>query len=352
MEFKRLKLIKKIINSNFHELSLPYKLTFVATDRCNHKCKICNIWSSAKKEESKIEDIEAFFKKADYFSWISLTGGEIFLRQDIYDICVIISKNVKDACFLTFPTNGFLTEDIISNVKKIVELNFSKIVVSISLDGPPRLNDELRGVSGAWDRAVRTFVELKKIKNRKLSVNFGHTVSGYNIDSMKETMESVKKVYPELSLKDFHVNLAFNAERYVNTGSDKIEIKDEKRIMDQLNLYKNKKIFLLDPISMIDCLHVKLLNKYIRSKKTPLPCLSLGASCLVDVDWNVYPCFNFNEKAGNLKEFDFDLKKIWAAYPRKNLRDSIKKGHCPSCWTPCESFQTILGNLPKAVFEK
>jgi len=346
-----LKFAAKAAGSNFADPQLPYKLTMVLTGRCNNRCKSCNIWQNQNANDSLIEDIERFFKKSNFFSWISLTGGEIFLRNDVFSVCKIIKDNVKDVCFLTFPTNGYLTEKILADVDRILGLNFNKVVVSVSLDGPLDMHNTLRGVDGSWDRALKTFCGLKAVKNRRFAVNFGFTISNYNMRSIGKTIESIKAAYPKFSLKDLHLNLAFNAERYSNMDNKGILCTDSDGLISELTTYQeNKK--LLDPISVIDYLHVKFLKRYIKSGRTPLPCMSLASSCLVDVDWNVYPCFNFNVKAGNLKENDFDLAKLWASGIRRAVRARVKAGDCPHCRTPCESFQTILGNMPRAFFSK
>jgi len=345
---KTIRLFTKVIGSNFSDRRLPYKLTWAMTDRCNHRCKVCNIWKGPKADDSSLEEIESFFEKAPFFSWISLTGGEIFLRDDIYEICRIISGRVRDICFLTFPTNGFLTDKIVGDIEKIIGLNFNKVVASISLDGPPLLHDELRGIPGAWEKAVRTFILLKKIKSKKFSVNFGYTISNYNLLSISDTVRALREVYPGFSLKDFHINLAFNAGRYLNLNDRNIAINDREALIKQLGAYQKRKP-LNDLLSVIDYTHVRLLKRFIRSGRTPLPCLSLASSCFIDSGWNLYPCFNFDSRIGNLKEAGFDFKKLWDDPERIKVRDMIKAGGCPQCWTPCESYQTILGNLARVL---
>ncbi len=298
-----------------------------------------------------LEEIELFFKKNRFFSWISLTGGEIFIRNDIYDICKIICDNANDVCFLTFPTNGLLTDRIVETAEKISKLRFDRIVISVSLDGPPHLHDKIRGVDNAWNKAMSTFTALKRIKARNLSVNFGYTLSNYNMLNIDEAIKSASAAYPDLSSKDFHINLAFNAERYMNLDNADIIIKDYKELMRQLDMYQKKKM-LADSVSLIDYLHVRLLKKYLLTKKVPLPCLSLASSCLIDSDWTVYPCFNFSAKVGNLKEVGFELERLWSEPMRNKIRNDIRQMKCPHCWTPCEAYQTILGSIKGAIFER
>ena len=100
-------LLGKIFQSNFQTLSLPYKLTFAITYQCNQKCIYCNIWNKPERQELSIEDFDRFFRNSDELSWIHLTGGEIFLRDDLLDIIRIIFKQSKHLYLVQFPTNGY-----------------------------------------------------------------------------------------------------------------------------------------------------------------------------------------------------------------------------------------------------
>ena len=48
---------------------------------------------------------------------------------------------------------------------------------------------------------------------------------------------------------------------------------------------------------------------------------------------------------GNIKDYDFDLKKMLSDGEAVKVRDEISKGICPHCWTPCEAYQTIIANF-------
>ncbi|HEX7778684.1 MAG TPA: SPASM domain-containing protein, partial [Vicinamibacterales bacterium] len=64
--------------------------------------------------------------------------------------------------------------------------------------------------------------------------------------------------------------------------------------------------------------------------------------------WNLYPCSIWDEKVGNLRESGFDLQGLWDSHRRRELREDVVQERCSHCWTPCEAYPTILGNLFKA----
>ena len=80
-------LAARTLKSNFKRLDFPYKLTYATTYWCNYRCQTCNIWKMKPKDEMKLEEIRTFFKKAQHFLWVDLTGGEVSIRKDFVDIC-------------------------------------------------------------------------------------------------------------------------------------------------------------------------------------------------------------------------------------------------------------------------
>ena len=94
-------LAKNILKANLGRLDQPYKLTFALTSKCNYRCQTCNIWQKPPQDELSPSEIELLFKKAPNFSWIDLTGGEVFLRRDFVDIVEIIPPIRRASCSCT-----------------------------------------------------------------------------------------------------------------------------------------------------------------------------------------------------------------------------------------------------------
>jgi MoaA/NifB/PqqE/SkfB family radical SAM enzyme len=66
----------------------------------------------------------------------------------------------------------------------------------------------------------------------------------------------------------------------------------------------------------------------MKEKRQIIPCFSGFASAQVAPDGDVWPCCIKAEPMGNLREHDFDFKKIWLSEKANNLRKSIKNGEC------------------------
>jgi len=42
------------------------------------------------------------------------------------------------------------------------------------------------------------------------------------------------------------------------------------------------------------------------------------------------------------------VQAMWDGHRRRELREEVVGERCSHCWTPCEAYPTILGNLFKA----
>jgi len=77
-----------------------------------------------------------------------------------------------------------------------------------------------------------------------------------------------------------------------------------------------------------------LIPKYLKTKKCPLKCQELNASCFIEPDGSIYPCTIFPRKIGNVRKF----KTAWKEGGK--LSKMIREKKCPRCWTPCLSIYT------------
>lgn len=337
---KEIVLAKNILLSNIKRLSLPYKLTFPITYLCNSKCQNCQIWKRKPKNELSLKEIQKFFKENNQFLWIDISGGEPFIRQDVVEISKAIIKNCKNLYMLHFPTNGLLPDLTVKRIAQIARLKPSKFVISVSLDGPPKLYKKLRGVDG-FEKALETYKRIKRIPG--VEVFLGMTLSSENYDKIDEIFAAVKEKIPSLKYKDFHINVYHTSEHYYgNTGNTL----PKKEVLIELKCFAKKKgVPFIDPVMFLEHKYISYIKKYFTTGKTPLPCQALNASIFLDPQGNVYPCSMYNLKLGNIREKS--LIRIWKE--SEKIRGNIYKGKCPQCWTPCEAYQTILGNLVKLI---
>lgn len=336
-------LTRNIILSNCKRLKFPYKLTFPITNRCNSRCLMCGIWKRRPENELSLEEIRKIFANSNQFSWIDLTGGEVFTREDFYDIVEVILFECKDLFLLHFPTNGLLTRKIVDTVGKIQKLKSCKIIITVSIEGFEQLNDRIRGVPGGWKKQIETFIQLYEMPG--IDAVLGMTLSPYNYNKFDDTFMAVKKIYPKLKYKDFHVNIAHVSNHYYNNEDMQEKDYPVDEVSREIRQYMRYRGFPFSPVSYLEWQYLRQVETFLYSGKTPIRCHALHSSCFVDPHGNVYPCGMYNAKIGNLRDYNYDINKIWHSDRCKEIQTEIWNFKCPQCWTPCEAYQSILGNL-------
>lgn len=340
------RLAYRVLRSNVTEPAFPYRLTFALTNRCQARCAMCDIWKKPAGDELSCEEITAIFRNAKRFSWINLTGGEIFLRPDIRSIMHAVIEESPDLYLLNFPTNGMRTNEIVETVDSILATTrLSRLIVTVSLDGPQEMHDRIRGVPGMYDNAVATFQALRKQRSSRFSVFFGYTLQEANISSFDDTVLAVRKTLGSCSVDDFHVNMAHvSGHYYGNTRFDGMPNAVVATEMLQ-RISRSRGSRLLDPVAILEQRYQSMAGVYLLNGRVPLVCQAASASCFIDPAGTVYPCIGMATPVGSLRDNGYDLYGMWRSSDRLRIRRAARAGDCPGCWTPCEAYQTILGNL-------
>ena len=141
---------------------LPEYVTFFVTNRCNCRCKHCFFWKELNKtkDELTLEEIRRISKSMGRFSVLSLTGGEPFLRKDLFEIIKAFYANNKIK-HLVLPTNGTidargLAEKVLKECPKL------KVRIFVSMDDIGEKHDKIRNLKGVFSNAITNFKRLKE----------------------------------------------------------------------------------------------------------------------------------------------------------------------------------------------
>jgi len=335
-------LAARVLRSNFGRGPRPFKLTLIVTFSCDTRCKMCNIWKRGKDGVMTLGEVERFFDRNPHFSWINLSGGEIWTRPDMDDVVSAIISRSPDLFLLDFPTTGQQTDRIVAGVQRILTTRLPKLLVTVSLDGPREVHEEIRGREGAWDNAVATFARLRELRSKRFDVFLGMTLSNFNEGALFATIDSVREVLPDVSLSEFHVNVAQVSSHYYE--NDDLERTRDECLSDVAEFLRRKG-HSFHPVGWLERRYQKLSPGFLASGRTPLPCKALASSVFIDPRWNVFPCSMYDAPLGSLRDRDFDLEGLWREERTVAMQRDIANGKCPHCWTPCEAYQTIMGNV-------
>ncbi len=351
MHFSPLKTIKNLYFSSFP----PYVVFFV-TSRCNSRCKMCFYWKqieeSVQKKELTLEEIKKISKAMPEFYSLAISGGEPFLRNDLAEICKTFAKNNRIS-HLSIPTNGLLTESIISQSEDICKNSpKTKIEIEFSIDGPAKIHDEIRGVKGNFEIAIKGIKKLMGLEKiyPNLSVKINTTFSGFNQNSLIELIDFLKN---ELKLNRTNISLLHGRARLKEAEDYDINLY-EKTIE-----YLIKKQIAMRPIGWFDALLIgvkhrarELLIKTVKDKKYPLKCRALKKFIVIRETGEVYPCEPIDNSIGNLRENDYSVPVLLNSEKGKNYIKNFPVKNCYCTWG-CSVLNNILyspQNLLKAFF--
>jgi radical SAM protein with 4Fe4S-binding SPASM domain len=264
-------------------------------------------------------------KKAD----ISITGGEPFIRKDLFEFLTYLN-DMEEIARIDLLCNGTLITEKVANRLK----EFKKITrVQVSLDGATaNTHDQIRG-SGAFEKALRG---IRILNSREFDIKVMFTLQRANMQEIPDLID--------LALKENISGLTI--ERLVPTGSaqdmnNAVLKPDELRgvfqsISDRADTEfehgSNLRILKYRPLWIIIDPH--------RAKpgaNTPTY-LELGASCSIGLDGlciladaTVLACRRLPIPIGNLKVDS--IEKIWHQSDLLwNIRNKRNlKGKCHSC---------------------
>ena len=337
------RLATALLTSTVLRPAAPLKINFCLTYWCQYRCKTCNIWQRKPADELTTDEVLGFVRENPNVTWADLTGGEIFLRADIDEILEGVVSGWRRLALLHFPTNGFLTDRIVRSVERIAGRGPARTIVTVSLDGDEQTNDEIRGIKGGFRRQVETFKALRRIPG--ITTVFGVTLSSYNAGRFRETFDACAREIRDLSIHDVHLNVAQVSGHYYDNVAAGGMRPDPALVRQELLVYRRLRGPSRSPAQLLERAYLGYMEEFLRTGRTPMPCHALRASCFVDPWGAVYPCISYSRPVGSLRETGMRLDPIWNGAETRALQQEIWHGQCPQCWTACEAYQSILGNV-------
>jgi MoaA/NifB/PqqE/SkfB family radical SAM enzyme len=323
-------------NKSFKTINYPRKnplsLSLAVTNKCNSRCRTCNIWNKEENDqELTIDEYGKIFRnfKRPPLELI-LTGGEPFIREDIAEICQMAIEHLRPKIII-IPSNGILTKKIVSDIEKILRNSFkTKIVINISLDGIRKDNDEIRGLEGSFDRAIDTYLAVRGIQNESLNLKIHTVVSSYNVDKIPEIYEYIREI---LKTNLYIVEIA--QERFELDNCDKGEeivpsLEKYSRAIGFLSKRLEKEKFSgLSKIIQASRLEYYLLSKRIlEGKRRIIPCYAGFASGQITPSGDVHFCATKKSTLGNLRKSNYNFEKVWFSEKASEARRESKKNDC------------------------
>lgn len=168
-----------------HIQKLPILVLF-PHNRCNCRCVMCDIWRIRQTREITARDLEPHLNSllALQVRWVVFSGGEPQMHSNL---TALSSPFRANSIRVTLLTAGLLLEPYARSVVDIMD------DVIISLDGPPEIHNQIRGVPRAFERLAGGVEALRKLRPGMI-VCGRSTVQKSNHRYLRETVKTAKRI--------------------------------------------------------------------------------------------------------------------------------------------------------------
>ncbi len=302
---------------------VPYATLYELTLKCNMRCLHCG--SSAGLERKKELTTQEWKKVTKELSelggkYVTLLGGEPFLRKDWFEISKDIIDNSME---VTIISNGMLiNERIIEKLRKI-----DPYAIAISLDGArPETHDQIRQVKGSFKKCLESLSMLRKAE---INTSIVTTLNKINFKDLPRISDIILnkgiawQIQIAVPMGRFSQNLMISKEEFYSAGIFIASCR-QKYSIEQLPVmgahcfgYKSKKLPNVNLVPVWQGCQAGVTLLAVQSNGNVKGCLSLSDDFI----------------EGNI--LNTSLKKIWDSSDfckyNRNFAKSQLNGECKDC---------------------
>lgn len=301
------------------EAPLPQLVHMKFTNRCNLKCRMCDIWKEEERAELSTFQWKEILSRV--YHWLGpfnlvIAGGEPLLRPDLEEL---IDFCRQKGIVTSITTNGTLIDA--ARAQRLVEAKLDTF--NISLDSrTPEVHNYLRG-TGRYQKTIQGIAEIKKYRgpNPKPHICISSIIMRPNLDEIGKMAEEIRLsgndavIFQPLD-NNFHSK--YRPDWYEN---NEFWIKDTQKlsgVLDRLMDLKKEGCPIHNSSSQL-----KLFKQYFEcpdSFQKEYPCLTGEKNFIVDTDGTVLLCWNMKGVGNILQE---SPEKIWNGASAVILRRAI-----------------------------
>jgi MoaA/NifB/PqqE/SkfB family radical SAM enzyme len=322
-------------------LALPASLTVSVLYACNSRCKTCHIYET-KAHVLDLDEYRRIFRSLGRAPrWVTMSGGEPFLRKDLAQIALSLYEHCRPRV-INFPTNGTLPDRVEAVVDEVcARASTSSIIVNLSIDEVGPRHDELRGYDGNWALAMETSARLKILKRRRKNLSFGvHTViSAMNEGRFAEVAGEVEKLDPDSYIAEV-------AEQRVELGTTRDQFApSEAGLSRALSLLRGRArrttTLVAALVAALRHEYYGVLEAWAKDGREILPCYAAITSAHIMPEGKVWACCVLGESLGELRHVEYDFRTLWYGAAARGIRARIKREKC-SCPLANQAYMNIL----------
>lgn len=318
----------------------PFIMFWNVTDRCNLRCKFCDVWRGRGKEMDTAQARQAVSNMCSIgVTAMNIDGGEPLIRKDLEDIALLCRSY---GMFVALSTNGTLITR--TRAGRLVDA-FDQVCVSI--DGFEKTHDSIRG-RGNFKKAMRgveLLLEANGNGGRRCIIGTNTVITKHNIGEVTGLAKHIEALGA-----DFFGTCPVNDPYPLDIEHPRIdrdmypEREDYERLVDGLIGAKSRNPSFIQASDKF----LALIGDHFSSG---VKICDVGKySLFLDAGGNVCACPRF--RVPLFKVLDSDAvekyrrnKKIYGPKLEKT------RGRCPGCLMGCTTDISIRCRFPNYIIE-
>jgi len=310
-------------------LGIPLGAQLDLTYRCNERCVHCYLDHEDHGELTFAEITSLLDQMAEAgVFFLTISGGEIFLRPDLFDILAHARKLMFS---VKIKTNALLIKE--EQARRIAELNVEGVQISI-YSHKPEVHDGITLVAGSLERSLKG---AENLINAGVKVSFANVLMKQNLADYSEVKALAAEIGAGFTV-DPTVTPMMDGDRSIlnlNIGQAALN-----RVVRDTEIVEEDD-FCAPPAGPYD----------EKDAFDRVPCSAGHSACYISPYGDVYPCVQFPLPSGNIRQTKF--QDIWRDSPQLAEVRSITLGDlqgCSSCGnqqtcTRCPGLAYMEGNM-------
>lgn len=342
----------------------PQYLILYITNDCWMKCNHCFYneefrgSNNIKNETLTYSEIKKISESMNKILYLSITGGEPFLREDLGEIIKLFTS-VKKISRYQIPTSGYKPSLIIEKTENILRENPGiPFRVHISLEGNEEIHEKIRAKKGSYKNAINTIIGLNELKKKYPYFDTGvvTTVSNYNQHILEEINSIVEGVHPN---GEWCINLVRGKPKDCNIQN--VDLENYKKVHNIIDrrirngTYKGYEgHFSAKWLTAKNAARRKIIYKIIGNEYKGGGCSAGSLGGVVYPDGSVFACELLKESFGNLKDFNYNFPLLWNSKKADEIRNLIQDNNC-LCTQECNLSTNFLiqpRTWPSLIYER
>jgi radical SAM protein with 4Fe4S-binding SPASM domain len=302
----------------------PLSVHFDLTYRCNERCVHCYLDHDDHGELTTAECLKVLEELAAAGTlFLTFSGGEIFLRPDLYEILAAARRLHFD---VSLKTNALLVTP--ERAAKLKEFGVRRVQISVYSD-VPAIHDGITKVAGSLQR---TLAAIPLLIEQGLQVKLACPLMQQNLTAYRGVMALAEKL-----------GIPYVLDMTITPMMDGTEgpLTHRVPVSSLLHVLQDPSLHACRPSSgsaaeasqqdLLPSVGSAVSSGIESSAYEDIPCSAGHNSCYISPYGDVFPCVQMPQAAGNLRRERF--RDIWYQAPKlKKLRD-IRESHLPVCST-------------------